>query len=1432
MFAGIDDHEIFDAPHGQDNDLTEEEEEGLVTEVITDVELSHLDSHQRSIMISEIMERTFEIIRKSNEESRDEMADLKSLENQMNREEITKMIKKQERRAKEIAKLHKEARVGDFETRHNDWNEEEAHILDEQKLMSVEIDNSQRQVDGLLHLCDASRSGAVENLSGILMQLEEVVESLRQKAEEDLENVELRMAGGKSVIQEKISHMTDLLEKMDEEKTDIQYNLEKTEMQLGKLSLLLSGLREQLAEKDKLNVKARKRIKIEKEKNIDLEMKFKILSEHDAAQKMELAGMEALKNESLRAADLHAQLTVQEKRAKGAIEKAKEYEAQMKEANEAANKLQKTVSALETRLDEEKGKTSSLTQKNQAAAKGVANMGSSQAIAVAEAENMLKASFTAQINALKEAHNNVQVQQNIEMDEYKRQCSGYKSTDIELKKQMAVLRRQLESGGSQGRSTNDHDLIASLKDQRDRAQQQVESLRDQRQKMLLDNHSNPILNVERNEIDRLQIALKESQSKCSQLHKQKLELLRSHERSSGNPTQEQNRRNVTNQLEEQVLLMEESNMKLVNDLKKFKVDVRHYQGLLAKMGIADIDPPPPPPIVTNSSSQTLPRRRMAVLTARPTFKEEIHGDDSNNDQDLLSNRLDNDSIIERDGKFLVDRGESPFFNDDNSAYLIDEEYMPYDVYDEEESEVGKDGKRDNVDEEEEGAGGGGKSKSNSRRGGSLGGKGKRSSTSMSDGRNSSRGGPRTWSRGSIKRNSNAHRRGGYDVVTLSEQSVHDVGGEGISTTESSRKESDKQRGSAISSRAGSSHNGASSRNGALSRNSVRSVRSRRSGRSTRRGEEGEEIDKNKNMPEVGWEDSHSRPSSYLGTCFTDEEKLARLKKVRQTGVGRIVVDVDDKFLKCSQLYISRPKIVILGESHFSEFNKKRKSELGGEEENENEGGPWGDVSDENKFDWEARQTVAVQTEGNEYFINDGEEIEISFSSYLAQKKKVKEWQDRVWELQQITYLMDTLVPAREFYRTRAGIGSTSEASVRYYEKPNTTPPPLQACKDLLWLLQREIVSSRSLQASDNWQYLCSRLKLKFSQAALKKDANESMLQARQFQTEEDEEDWRRLQEEDEEKDNQDEQQNGDSDGEKTEKTKKKKKEKETAKKEKQKKKEKAKVAAYGLIAASEKWGKASDSVSRVWEQRRVMFQTQRQRRWEQCLDCMVTLSNYSNQTSSTSSKNNNLLLPMSETSTSLIDSFDSNTSTSRKKVLEMLKSMVPFLPPNLHTFGTDKAARLLLEVTERVQEMDVSSSRQMSKSPRAVVMASSMPHMMVPQTDMLKSSSLVQQQYATAAGLRLQSTPFLMRKETEWWNSKQRTSPRSPRAVGRSVPRLPHAPYHSSMQSPQQSPRMNNRRTAAYKRPLEIASSLPAPSKYKSIISLGSDLPVLGGGGK
>ena len=63
-------------------------------------------------------------------------------------------------------------------------------------------------------------------------------------------------------------------------------------------------------------------------------------------------------------------------------------------------------------------------------------------------------------------------------------------------------------------------------------------------------------------------------------------------------------------------------------------------------------------------------------------------------------------------------------------------------------------------------------------------------------------------------------------------------------------------------------------------------------------------------------------------------------------------------------------------------------------------------------------------------------------TFLQQQREATAWQERVWELQQITYLMDTLVPTKEFYRTRAGIGDSAKegSSIRYYAKPNTAPP--------------------------------------------------------------------------------------------------------------------------------------------------------------------------------------------------------------------------------------------------------------------------------------------------------------------------------------------------------------------------------------------------------
>ena len=77
---------------------------------------------------------------------------------------------------------------------------------------------------------------------------------------------------------------------------------------------------------------------------------------------------------------------------------------------------------------------------------------------------------------------------------------------------------------------------------------------------------------------------------------------------------------------------------------------------------------------------------------------------------------------------------------------------------------------------------------------------------------------------------------------------------------------------------------------------------------------------------------------------------------------------------------------------------------------------------------------------------------------------------RVVELQQIIFLMDSLVPQKQFYITKAGLGSTKNSKIRCYKKPNSRRPPLQACKDLLWLQCREINSQRTMRCIDTWAY--------------------------------------------------------------------------------------------------------------------------------------------------------------------------------------------------------------------------------------------------------------------------------------------------------------------------------------------------------------------------
>ena len=222
-----------------------------------------------------------------------------------------------------------------------------------------------------------------------------------------------------------------------------------------------------MQEKDQKYSKTKKKLILADEKTKDLEQQLETLTETSAKQKMELAGMEAMKNASGRVADLNAQLTVQEKRAKAAITKANEFKKNLSSADTEINHLQKTVSALESRLEEEKMKTDSLTQKNQASAKGVADLGANAAQGLIDTENRLKNKFHTEIDAMKKKNIEDQVQQNIITDDLRSQVVRLKTTETELRKQMERLRAtQNEAIGTSSRSQNDREMIASLKTQR------------------------------------------------------------------------------------------------------------------------------------------------------------------------------------------------------------------------------------------------------------------------------------------------------------------------------------------------------------------------------------------------------------------------------------------------------------------------------------------------------------------------------------------------------------------------------------------------------------------------------------------------------------------------------------------------------------------------------------------------------------------------------------------------------------------------------------------------------------------------------------------------------------------------------------------------------------------------------------------------------
>jgi len=471
--------------------------------------------------------------------------------------------------------------------------------------------------------------------------------------------------------------------------------------------------------------------------------------------------------------------------------------------------------------------------------------------------------------------------------------------------------------------------------------------------------------VLRKEVNQLQIALQETQNTCARLQTKQLESLRETEqlevstRSDKKKAQENAELNV-----EKCKQMEEVDLRRMRELQKYKQDIRHYQGLLANLGVAIARPPTPPPpmhISTQTSFVTIarPKRKMSVLAPSSTFKNrKTMNNDDDDDDDNTSNasntienliRLSSDededvhlmrdasthsiSLIhttEKDGRIWVDRGVSPFFSLENEDYLIDE-FQEYDdsyLNNEQETDDDDDNEEeDNEEDNEDEKNSDGKiltekeqlnRKTNT----------KRSKSENRTRRNSKKINTRNRRR---KSHHQPNKRQENTTTSLSESSVRQI--ESVNSNNlpwNAPSDEDSPR-NVVS----------------ISPNSRTHSQSRvKSSKNQRIEEETEET--------RTWEESKSRASSYSGATSTPLQR----KAVHRAGVGRIIVDQDSELLGFPSLLLPRPQIMQIGEGSFLNIT----GTLSQEKEKEDTERDLSNVL--NRFMEDTCCTIAVQTDAS------------------------------------------------------------------------------------------------------------------------------------------------------------------------------------------------------------------------------------------------------------------------------------------------------------------------------------------------------------------------------------------------------------------------------------------------------------------------------------
>lgn len=344
---------------------------------LTEEDLKELDPHKKAILVKQITSRVHETLTLFDEETRDEMADLKALEDQSSRAQMNRLIRAQETRSKKIQDLIISSVGENTMNLQQDakWAEEETNIIEEQQLQAVEVQNSEDQVISLLQMCTETTEGASNRLENILKRLQVEIDTMRDRAKNKLDSIMSQFDAKDDISKTQLDTLRELLQKADDEKKVMSNSQSNTKEHLKTLQQALKSTKESFHEESKKLKSEKMRADKAEEKVKTMDEAFASISEEAARLKIKLQEFEGIKSEKKLLKETQAKLAVAENRVSTLMTTKKALTSEIASVSAEVEKQRRLLDSLEERLSEEKEKTSQMTARQSEQAKENANLG-------------------------------------------------------------------------------------------------------------------------------------------------------------------------------------------------------------------------------------------------------------------------------------------------------------------------------------------------------------------------------------------------------------------------------------------------------------------------------------------------------------------------------------------------------------------------------------------------------------------------------------------------------------------------------------------------------------------------------------------------------------------------------------------------------------------------------------------------------------------------------------------------------------------------------------------------------------------------------------------------------------------------------------------------------------------------------------------------